>query len=278
MKKQQASALKLENLRSRESEELGWLLAEANAMLADYRSSVNVLKRLRRTIAINRRNFLINGVELISAKGKSQVEGSPDWEDAARAFLSSLGRDGIFLPEIGRIQAVLEQLDSDIDYGETVCEAHTSSLRAVSDQLRIAGERHLGEMAHHLSIDSAAVVASISALIAVEIVLKDAVSNPAAWFLTLCLIVGSFSGTQILSSRCRGAWLERTTLGLAVRCFACYLVLSFGYLRYLWDRLLPSLRASYVVPLVVAFLGASIPAALVHWLVAKRRTSRRPWG
>jgi hypothetical protein len=278
VKKQQASALKLENLRSRESEELGWQLAEANAVLANYRRSINVLKRLRRTIAINRRNFLINGVELISAKGKSQVEGSPDWEDATRAFFSSLGRDGIFLSEMGRIQAVLEQLDSDIDYGESVCEAHTSSLRAVSDHLRIAGERHLGEMAHHLSIDSAAVVASIFAVIAVEIALRDHASSPAAWFLSLFLIAGSFGGTQILSSRWRGAWLERTSLALAAGCLACYLVLSFGYPRYLWDRLLPSLRGNYVVLLVVVFLGASISVALVHWLVAKRRTGRRPWG
>jgi hypothetical protein len=274
LKTQQTAGLKLENLRSHESEELGRQLAKASAVLADYRNSVNVLKRVRQTIAINRRNFLVNGVELISTEGKLQMERSADWEQAALAFLSSLREDGIFLPEIGRIQAMFQQLDSDIDYSESVCEAHTASLHAVSDQLRIAGERHLGEMAHHLSIDSAAVVASIFAVIAVEIVLKDAVSKPAAWFLSLFLIVGSFGGTQILSSRWRGAWLERTSLGLATGCLACYLVLKLGYPRYSWDRLLPS-HARYVVLLVVAFLVASIPVALVHWLGAKRRTGRR---
>lgn len=266
----------LDDLRSRESEKLGEQLAEVGAALADYRNSVNVLKRLRRTIAIDRRNYLVNGVELISAEGKLQIERSVDWEKTALVFLSNLKDDRIFLPQIGRIQAIFEQLDSEIDYAESVCEAHTASLRAVSDQLRIAGERQLGEMAHHLSIDSAAVVASIFAVIAVETVLKDAGSNLAPWFITLFLVAGSFGVTQLLSSRWRGGWGERASLALAGGCLGCYLMLTFGgtMRRVLteigWNGVL-SLFEYDALLLVLAFTGGSIPVGLVHWLGSKRK-------
>ena len=90
-------------------------------------------------------------------------------EEAAATFLRRWPEGEIFGSALGRMHGVCEQLDSDIDYANAIMERHAASLRSGSEQLQIAGQRQLGEMGHHIAIETAAVVASVAALIVVEL-------------------------------------------------------------------------------------------------------------
>ena len=217
----------LDELRSHNAVEFQRKLAEAGAVLADYGQSIGLFKEIRRTVVVNQRIFLIHSVALVSTRGADEVARSVDQEGAAARFLAKSHRDEIFANETSGFQGLCRQLDSEIDYGISLTERYAASLGSARDQLRIAGERELGEIAHHLSIDSAAVVASVVAVIATEMILKPSesyIGDPIArWSLALALVVASFALTQILSSGCRGKHLERWSAAIAIGLFGGFL-------------------------------------------------------
>lgn len=150
-------------------------LADAVDDLANYESLASEVKRLRRSLEIARENFVVQCVPLISFEAESRVTTSDEQEAEARAFLRSWQDqhgERIFRGVLGRMSGVCGQLDGDIDYSERVVDRYMAAIRAGTDQLQIAGQRELGEMSHHLSIDSAAVVASLVAFVAVEALVK----------------------------------------------------------------------------------------------------------
>jgi hypothetical protein len=65
-----------------------------------------------------------------------------------------------------------EQLDAELDYSDWVIGRNAAVLESSTQQLQIAGQRELGEMSHHLAIDSAAVVATLFAFVVLEAVSK----------------------------------------------------------------------------------------------------------
>lgn len=232
---QRCLGAELEELRSDHAVEFQRELAGAGAVLADYGQSVGILAALRRTVAVNQRNFLINSVALISKAGAGEVARSIDQEGAAARLLARTHPEEIFAREASTFQGLCQQLESDIDYGNSLTKRHAATLGSARDQLRIAGERELGEIAHHLSIDSAAVVASVVAVIVTEMVLKaeGAIGEPIArWSLALALVVGSFAVTQVLSSGCRGKNLERWSVALAAGLLGVFLANQFFSAEY----------------------------------------------
>ena len=96
---------------------------------------------------------------------------SRDQEEAAANFLDSLEDDEIFATSLGQTQGKRSQLDSDLSYDDFLIARYSGSLRSAADQLKIAGERELGEIGLHISVDSAAVVASVAAILVVEVVI-----------------------------------------------------------------------------------------------------------
>ncbi len=226
----------LEELRSTGAVDFQRKLALAGTMLADYRQSVGLLKELHRTLVINQRNFLINSIALISADGARDIARSTDQEGAAANFLTKVKHEELIASEVGRFQGLSLQWDDDIQYAISLADRHSHSLRAATDNLQIAGEREIGEMAHHLSVDSAAVVASIVAVIATEMILKPLESHGqeaiGRWSLTLALVVGSFALTQILSSGCRGKRLEQWSAALGLGLFGGFLANRYFSAQY----------------------------------------------
>src|SRR5205814_7622361 len=84
----------------------------------------------------------------------------------------------------------------------------------------------LGQMAHHLAIDSAAVVASIAAIIGTEIVIKthefSAIpthENLSSFFFVISAVSAVFAITVLLSGGGRhGSGLERASIAVAAFC------------------------------------------------------------
>jgi hypothetical protein len=209
----------LHELRSRSGLQFQRKLAVAGAEIADYRQTIGLLKQLRRTFVMNRANYLINAVSLVSASEKQRVARSIDQENVAAQVIVGLQQDHVFAPDIGHFQYMCRQLDADIDYGEAKVERLSASLRAASDQLQIAGQRELGEMAHHLSIDSAAVVASIAAIIGTELFIKgQELQNVPAHriLLSIFLVAAAFATTVVLSGGRKGGALERGSIAFAI--------------------------------------------------------------
>ena len=280
----------LDELRSEKGMDFQRKLARATNRLASYSSHVSQARELRRTLLINRRNYLTNCIALISSPVTSQVARSRSQEDAAAKFLDSCPEEEIFGTNLGHIHGICNQLDSDLDYADSLIERHTTSLRSATDQLRIAGERVLGEIAHHISIDSAAVVASVAAILIVELVVKPSL-EPASrvpplanvWELALAGVIGSFAITQVLSSGCRGKGLERHSLALASGFFGAWA----GHFLGAW---LAPFLGTWLVPLAtgracrvydwiwqaMVFVGALVAVEYLHpqlsrWLEHRRR-------
>jgi hypothetical protein len=163
---------KLDELVSETAIQFEEKLTQATNRLAAYRNRLGRLRELRRTLEINRRNYTLHCLRLISAKKFAQVERARDRLLVAGQALDSLEHDQIFNADLGTITQHCQQVDTDIGYSESVADRHTEALRAASDQLRIAGERETAEMARHMAVDSAAVVASIAALVVIELAEK----------------------------------------------------------------------------------------------------------
>jgi hypothetical protein len=261
----------LEELRSHNAVEFQRELAATGAVLADYGQSVGLLKEIRNTVAVNQRNFLINSVALISQQGADEVARSVDQEAAAARFFAGSHRDQIFARETSTFQGLCQQLDSELEYGNSLTERHAATLGSARDQLQISGQRELGEIAHHLSIDSAAVVASVVAVIATEMILRpeSPVGDPIArWSLAFALVVGSFALTQVLSSGCRGKHLERWSTAIAIGFFGVFFAN-----RYFSAEHLPFLAQFDLRHLheVAALLLATLVGWFIHRLLKKYR-------
>jgi hypothetical protein len=256
----------VEELRTKNAVGFQRKLAEAGAALADYGESLGRLKELRRTVLINYRNFVINSVAVVSAHGAHLVSRSIEQDNAAARFLADWSEDEIFARELSRLQGFCRQIDSDIDYATSLIERHRAFLSHSSEQLRIAGERELGEIAHHLSIDSAAVVASLVGLIVMETVKPQeaqAESAIARWSLALGLIIGSFALTQILSSGGRGTLLERWSAAIALGLLGC-----FAATRYFTTEQWRPLAGP------VGIIAGVILVSIIHYFVKRFRTLR----
>lgn len=252
----------LDELRSRKGKSVQRKLAETGAELADYQGRIGLLKELRRTLIINRRTLFINSVALISSTDAAEVMKSIDRETAASAVLSSWGGDEIFGTEAGRVNAMSSQLESDIDYSTSLAERHYRALGAVRDQLQIAGQRDLGEMVHHLSIDSAAVVASVVAVIVVDLAFReDHHLGLQDWCWVLFFIVGAFAAVQVLSDS-QGKVLERWSVSVTSGLFGAGLALRLGLADYT-NRIAPKLDELARTRLVVLLAGLS--SAFIGW-------------
>ena len=212
----------LDELRSTLGIEFQRKLARAANRLASYSSAVSKAKELRRTLLINHGNYLINSVALLSGSSAAQVIRSRNQEHAAAKILDEQVDDHIFASNLGQSAGKCTQLNSDLDYADSLISRYSGVLRSATDQLQIAGERELGEIAHHISVDSAAVVASVAAILVIELVVKPSLEtgqgagwSPGKAWLALAVVIGSFAVTQGLSSSWRGKQLERYSTALA---------------------------------------------------------------
>ena len=215
----------LADLRSPESEEFQQKLARAQPALAAYSHAAKDVEDLRRTVAVNRANFLINSVALVSSGGVNRVAASASHEEAAREFLEKWQRshgDGIFLPELGRMEAQSGQLDIDSDYAGRAIARHSASLRSGGEQLEIAGQRELGQIAAHGTIQAAAVAASVAALLATELLRTgdNLEEDPVLSFNLIALAVAfSFALVELLTEPPRRGlqrFMSAATVGLLV--------------------------------------------------------------
>ena len=214
----------LDELRSEKGKAIQRDLATAGAQLADYQYRVGLLRELFRTLVINQRVMSINAVAVLSEAGAQQVARSSDREQRALMFLSNWNSDEIFRKMAGDTKALCEQIKSDIEYESSFAERIAGSLQAIREQLQISGQRELGEIAYHLSIESAALVASIMALIAVEILLKDHERSVLAWAWAMFSVVAVFTAAQVVSDGYQRKPLQRNsvalTIGLGALCIA----------------------------------------------------------
>jgi hypothetical protein len=177
MLEDQSAVVPHEEFQGRKGTEFQHQLALVGGDLANYRFSIGLLRTFRRAIEINRDNYLLGAARLISYREEDKLEKAIDPEPTAALSLEGLHEDKIFLTDLRDFGAYCRQLSADIDYGEAFLGRMTASQWAASDLLQIAGLRSLGETAHHVSIDSAAVVASLFAVIGVELILKDNTHN-----------------------------------------------------------------------------------------------------
>jgi hypothetical protein len=217
---------KLDELASETAIQFEEKLTQATNRLAAYRNRLGRLRELRRTLDVNHRNYIRHCFRLISARKFKEVERSQDRTLAAIRALDSLDNDEIFSTDLGTIAQRCQQVDTDIGYSESVADRHTLALRSATDQLRIAGEREIAEMARHLAIDSAAVVASVAALVVIELAEKRHFDTTKAvlgntvpkddrfllslhslegWFLVAAVILLVYGMTQAFGARFRGS-------------------------------------------------------------------------
>lgn len=248
----------LSELGGHESLEFQEKLARAANNLADYGHTVGLIKELRRTLQVNRTNFLVNCTALISSEGARQVSLSQHQEEAASLFLAAWQqekKEEIFRSELGRMQGLCDQIDADIEYAELLIERHTASLRSGSEQLRMAGERELSEISRYHALEAAAVVASLAAVLAVELLRlghtfeKQPVLSAN---LILLAVTSSFTIVQMLSGQGR----PRTALHRASFATACGF-LAGSLVAFIWGQ------TSFAFGLLNA--GAILGGALVGW-------------
>jgi hypothetical protein len=263
-------------LRSKEGIQFRNNLRTIGAKLAKYRRNVSRVKELYRTIEINRQNYTIRSVPLISASGEIEMKRTIDQERAAVTILElsndktdnddeKRNEDDIFLRDLRNIVYDSRQLDADIDYAEVFADRMTASQRAAGDLLQIAGQHELGEIGHHLSIDSAAVVASVLAVIVVEAILKESKVDWVWWFLALTLVIGSFAAIQVFGRKSLDRFSVAMTIGLGGAALAESLMepRTFGFLEQY------SVWISEHVHLGIS-IGTGVALALVCWSLYPR--------
>jgi hypothetical protein len=254
---QQIDAARLGQLRSLESLNFQKKLTQAGITFADYNETISRVQELRRTLHINRKNYLINCMALISSQAEAQVARAQRQDEAAAEFLRNRQEEEIFGGVLGQMQGNCDQLDSDLAYSGALTQRHLTSLRSASEQLQVAGEQQLAEMGHHISIETAAVVATLGAFIVVELLKTHNVSAPLETNLVLFVSSFSFTLVQMLTGSGHAkTWLERVSFAIMFtfgigsllawrtengfgRFWWIYLVtLVSGFLLYwLWERL-----------------------------------------
>jgi hypothetical protein len=264
----------LDELREHKAVEFQRKLVEGGHQLALYKHEIGRINALRRTLMVNSRNYLINCIALISSVAVVQVIQSRNQEQAAANFLDALKEEEIFRTYLGQLQGKWNQIDTDLEYAEVTSENYTASLRSVTDQLWIAGQREVAEIAHHISVDSAAVVASVAAILILELVVKkyepgahhgaEVADHPLLGnlsLLALWVVMGSFALTQALSSSWRGKLLERCSFTLAsgalgawLSSFLCEMKGQLSYVKGILE-LICCTGHSWIFTMVGAVLG-----------------------
>ena len=264
----------LTDLRSSESEEFQQKLARAQPNLAAYSHAASSVEDLRRTVVVNRTNFLINCVALVAEAGVSEVASAADQEVAATRFLETWQEkkgDGIFLPELGKMRALSTQLDVDSDYSGRAIARHAASLRSGGEQLDIAGQRELGEIAAHGALQGAAVAASVAALLATELLRTgdNLEEDPVLSFNVIALAVAfSFALVELLTEPLRGG-LQRF-MSAATVAFAGATIASL-----VWSGEGPPLLVDGVFILVGYAVGWWLHRTLELRALVRRRRKRR---
>ena len=265
----------LADLRSGESEEFQQKLARAQPNLAAYSHAASSVEDLRRTVVVNRTNFLINSVALVAGDGVKEVASSADQEMAATRFLEEWQAkrgDGVFLPELGKMQAQSAQLDVDSDYSGRAIARHAASLRSGGEQLDIAGQRELGEIAAHGALQAAAVAASVAALLATELLRTgdNLDKDPVLSFNVIALAVAfSFALVELLTEPLRGGlqrFMSAATVGFGLATITALV----------WSGDGPPLLVDGVFVLVGYAVGWRLHRSLeLRDLVRRRRKRRR---
>lgn len=271
----------LDALRSDRAVEFQRKLGRLANRISEYGYTVRKLQSLRRTLMVNRRIYLTHSVALISSNGMKEIGRSRDQEKAATDFLDNVRNDEIFNRDLGHIQGKLNQLNSDIDYANLVIERNSVAMRAAADQLRIAGEREIGEIARHISVDSAAVVASVAAILVIELAVKGRLeaihATPKDWFLALWVIVGTFGLTQILGSGLRGGNEGQLSIIFACGCLAAWVTTEWQAFPRLYHGR-DGIRLQYVLAIVVGLLlGYLLYSFASHCAQWARRKRLHKW-
>jgi ppGpp synthetase/RelA/SpoT-type nucleotidyltranferase len=264
----------LADLRSDESEEFQQKLARAQPNLAAYSHAATSVEDLRRTVVVNRTNFLINCMALVAEAGVDKVASSADQEVAANEFLEDWQQsngEGIFLPELGKMQARSAQLDVDSDYSGRAIARHAASLRSGGEQLDIAGQRELGEIAAHGALQAAAVAASVAALLATELLRTgdNLDQDPILSFNVIALAVAfSFALVELLTEPFRGGlqrFMSAATVGFVLATIAALV----------WSGDGPPLLVDGVFVVVGYAVGWWLHRSLELRDLVKRRKKRR---
>lgn len=231
----------ISDLRSRESLEFQEKVARAHNNLADFRQLLGQIRSLHETVAINRRNFLVNLTALVSAEAADRVMNAEDQERAARELLTDLDKDEFFRFEVGRMQKLSDQIRTDLQYAEQQARAAKDAVDASTAQLKIASEREIGDMGADRGIETASIVSSLAALVAVEILGVGQLLRERPFLaanLILLAATGSFSIAQMISTfRRPKTWLSRGSFGMAVGFLAGALVSLWAgdsSLGFLW--------------------------------------------
>jgi hypothetical protein len=247
---------KLDEVLSQTANTFQTKLGRATYLLAEYRNQTGRLRELRKTIDVNRRIYLINAIQLMSEEKRYIVARSSNRDGAATEILDACTDDGIFGFDLGIISQYFHQLDTDIEYAQSRIDRHTSSLRSGSDQLRIAGEREIAEIAHHMAVDSAAVIASIGALVVMELAVKPHMeemalhvqkespkttiiyhNNLEGWFLMGAVVLATYGVTQAVGSRVRRLKPGLKTIAAAFGLMFCWIALVLFNHGFSFDRL-----------------------------------------
>ena len=265
-----SEAPQITHFRSEASEDFQREVHRAANRLAWYRSHVSELKRTRRTLHIARRNYVIHAASILSDRARLEILGSDSHESAAVRLLTHWkdapdGGDENLLTDFGQMREVCDQLSADLEYSDEAIERNRAVLQSSTEQLQIAGQRELGEISHHMSIDSAAVVATLLAFVAVEALVKPLDLDHSIFGLGLVLCVASLA-FSILVWKAQGrhpkTLLERgslvVTIGVIAATIASALAESTQPPRGTGDDAMRVLRFDYVEYVAAALVAMGV--------------------
>jgi hypothetical protein len=247
--------------------------------LAWFRSHVSELKRTRRTLHIARRNYVIHAASIVNDGAQLEILGSDSHESAAVRLLTQWkkapdGGDENLLADFGEMREVCDQLSTDLEYSDEAIERNRAMLQSSTEQLQMAEHHHLKEISHHMSIDSAAVVASLAAFVAVEALVKPLDLDHSIFGLGLVLCVASLA-FSVLVWKAKGpnpkTLLERgsivVTFGVIAATLASALALApmtgTESPRVLSDEAMRVLRFDYVEYVAAALLAMGVIYKLI---------------
>jgi len=133
---------------------------------------VSRFRALQRTLDVNRINFTTHAPTLLSEAGHGIVRGSQRPEESASAYLDAYTDEVLFSRQIADMQRSRQQIDADLDYLDHDIRrndlARQTAQLQLQLELQVAGQTELREMASLHSVEAAAVVASLIAIVAAE--------------------------------------------------------------------------------------------------------------
>ena len=265
-------------------------LSEATYRLGLYRNNLARLQELQRTLEVNQRNYTIHCIHLISARKFAEVRRSRDRLAASQRFLDDIQSDDIFGADLGTMAQHCQQVETDVGYSQSIAHRCTLALQSATEQLRIAGENEVARMAGHLAVDSAAVVASVAALVIIELAEKrhfDAVAKRIersatstelghhslhfveGWFLVAGVVLLAYGLTYAFGSRFRGEKPGRRSTVLGFGLLFAWVGMVFAFHRWFFtphlDDFISKLTEAsepefwmWIIPVVCLFFGIII--------------------